>query len=403
MGWFWFYGTIKPPTKTSSGICYFISLTRTELGNPTIRKEMGLKIGQTTTYSIGIGFSVNGKWHYTDKYNTIKGRYQSLERGTFKFDSIVEPGHPRLNIDASKIGLIDMKGSFNGYDVHAIQYSSQLPYFNNKNGCSPCLGGQGTLYWSWTAMKCDIDISTGGKIIATGKGGDAWIDVQWGGGNYSRNIMAQFLNNSKRVTSSAGADLGKYIWVNLHLPNNEQYMIYQFLDDNQAKNEDEVINCFYNVYTGSKLEPKWMKNLNITIKKYADVKGVNYPSVYEIHLPNGKNVTLDSRSFGHTVMPEIGNSTHWNGSGLIYDDNGNIIGTGFLEASQFDDPTFIIHSRLKGAGVSSENFSIFQGGEITFCQFLPSYLVVNYQVILYVLIMILFVCFIWYMIKFIKK
>lgn len=405
IGWNWFYGTFVDTDKKKP-LSYFINFMRVELGNESIRKKMNLKLGETTMYNVGIGIGFDSVWYYTKNFRSVQGHLQCLERGSFLFDT--SSTDFKFNIDCSKIGTVIINGEWDDYSISTTQYSSQLPHLNMKNGCVPCMGGQGTLYWSWTAMKCDTTVKIKDNIIS-GTNGDSWIDVQWGGANYSNSKFFNFMNNAQRLSSFAGRALGKYIWLNLHMPNNEQYMIYQFLDSSQGTKVNEAINCFYNYYSGSRIDPDWSQNLDVVIREFTEVGDVKYPVVYDVYLPsrNGeksKVVTLDSKMFGQCILPEVGSNTsyHWDGGSLLYDSNHTIIGTGFLEASFFENLDTILKSQLDNAGVSLDNFELFSGGELSILQFFPSFYAVFYQALLFVLLCILFIGIIWYSVKLLK-
>jgi hypothetical protein len=77
--------------------------------------------------------------------------------------------------------------------------------------------------------------------------------------------------------------------------------------------------------------------------------------------------------FGRAIILD-GNSTveHWNGSPILYDKNGNQMGTGFLEQSEFAPHDTVVLQRIEGAGLTKNDLAEFTGGEINIWQAIPS-------------------------------
>jgi hypothetical protein len=402
LGWYWFYGTFQE----APAACYFIALYRSELGNEAVRKKLGLKLGETTVYSVGVGIGYKNKWVGNKTYTGMQGTFKTSGRGSFSF-STKAGSAISLNINTkenAKIGTVQLDASWEGNSISAVQTSNQLPYFNMPNGCAPCAGGQGTLYWSWTAMKSDATLTIAElPEPVVRKNGQAWIDVQWGGSNMSRNAFFQSIANVQRLGSPvSGQSLGKYIWLNIHMNDeNVQYMFWQFLEADQARKAGDEIVCFYNMYTAKELGPKLPKSVTVTIKEMSKdpVSGTDFPSIYEFVLPHlGTTVTLDSTMFGIAVIPEIGNIPHWNGSALLLDADKKVIGTGFLEAAKFESLKKQLTRQIEAAGVPASDLEHFTESEITFGQMLPSWYAVMYQMLIHLFQFVLFVLLIVFLV-----
>ena len=82
-------------------------------------------------------------------------------------------------------------------------------------------------------------------------------------------------------------------------------------------------------------------------------------SIYIVYQKNSHS-TLDSRMFGRAIILD-GNSTveHWNGSAILYDKNGNQMGTGFLEQSEFTPHDTVVLQRIEGAGLTKNDLAEF--------------------------------------------
>jgi hypothetical protein len=128
-------------------------IIRIDLSCEDIRKKYNLNLGETTAYYISLGVGKDGDWHYTP-YKYVYGSFQCQTESSFIFES--------LDTEISCIFQSIGPGSFyieylwnennNKYGFISEIYSKQKPYFNAKQGCSPCIGTAGTLYWSYTQL-----------------------------------------------------------------------------------------------------------------------------------------------------------------------------------------------------------------------------------------------------------
>jgi hypothetical protein len=157
--------------------------------------------------------------------------------------------------------------------------------------------------------------------------------------------------------------LGKYLWLNLHLKDSLQYMIYQFFPLNENIKTGFHFNSVQKRYGENGLEDKLSGDVEVL--KTTIIDSTEYPVKYKIKTQDGTYI-LDATKFSKSISIDVTNNIHWDGSAIVYDTLGNMVGTGFLEANQFADPTVYAKNELAALGlpVTKENLEMF--GEETY-------------------------------------
>lgn len=386
MGWYWGYATYP-----SASIMFYVM--RADIANKDIRDKLKLKIGEGTVYYVSAGVGIDGEWHYTD-YEVMQGMYIASTPSTFAF------GGKTDNLDchfmSSKLGQfqltinwVDKDGNKFGFDT---EFFSQIsPYFNMPNGCAPCLLGLGTMYWSYTQLYFrNTTITFKGVDKNPGEVGVGWMDRQWGG-DPGKSRIVNMMNSINRTKQNVGG-LGRYVWINLHLPGNIQYMAWSFVDPDLVIKEGVTYKKSYaNLYSTHLREPKWLTDAKITIKKTWTQPDTNtvYPIVYEVIVSdadgNKHTYIVDSQKYGKTVTIDPSSNYHWAGSATV-SENGKEVGTGFMEANQFDTEKQYYQNVLKAAGIDPENVVYFSGKTISTSQVILPIIILYFLVILFVML-----------------
>lgn len=383
-GWYWGYLTFS---KQRINIMYYI--IRIDLSCEDIRKKYNLKLGETTAYYIALGVGKDGDWHYSP-YKYVYGSFESQTESAFKFQSLdtqilctfqgIGPGN--FYIEYSWIE------NNNKYGLKSEIYSKQKPYFNANQGCSPCIGTAGTLYWSYTQLynKNTILTFNNNTFTLTDDSGIGWLDRQWLNGEIN-NISIECVNNIIQSTKITGG-LGRYLWLNIHL-DNIQYMISSFIDPHKIINKNDSYPIKYNIYSTSLEEPIYNKNSIITILDIVIIENTLFPTKYKLQLIDldGNNHTyiLDSTKFGNTVTIDLTGNLHWTGSAIVFDEKNNEIGTSFFEANQFQSFENYINTYFKNSNLEGANEYIDQKSNITFFQAFPSILLLLLYIIMIIL------------------
>ena len=345
IGWYWCYGTLEEWS-------FIFYLIRIDLAPPNVLKNLNYKLGEGTVYFVSIGIGNPNEWHYSP-YTVIKGEYSCIQ-GSQVFtgsDTSVSLSSDSLIINSSFQSVQNKSCKMN------VTLKKILPaYLNAKNGCSPCIGGAGTNYWSYPAMNFQTDslLSIGNDNIRLSKNdGIAWLDHQWLS-SYPIQPMSQILLSIERIKKPPGSPLGKYIWLTLHI-GFVHYMITAFPEIEKKASNDKIfsvilgvnssINAMYTKYTSKnvtynnsdcKLEVLEMTNPIAQKDAKGNIIGhVQFPHVYKIILGNNIYI-LDGKYYGECVTTDLTGNLHYSGSGILSQKNKQV-GTGFMEANQFQN------------------------------------------------------------------
>ena len=98
----------------------------------------------------------------------------------------------------------------------------------------PCIGGAGTLYFSYTDL-----LSTGTLYVPNDTpiplvGQNGWLDIQWATGTPEQKL-SQLLWTLQSTSIQPG--LGPYLWMVLHI-GQDQYMVYCIISETDKQNLD---------------------------------------------------------------------------------------------------------------------------------------------------------------------
>ena len=375
-GWYWGYATYKdqPSTGKVANIMYYI--IRIDIGTPEIREKYNLPLGSTTIYSISLGAGFGkGSWRYSP-YAMCKGKYEISGPQSFHFEARNEDDTVLISFrSGEKLLLLDFscKAKDNTFSTSTVFKKTNDARFNAPNGCAPCVAGSGTLYWSYTQLGASSNITVGSKTGTFDKG-DGWLDHQWMRGNDPLQLGIRIMNNISQLKKSVGG-LGRYVWMNIHLSDNE-FMVTAFPPQSTQISKGQTYAAQFTSYPSRK--PTSFKNKTVlTFEETTVVDGVTFPTVISVTLPgpNGaEKYTVSSIPYGNCVTLDLTGNIHWSGSASLTDSKGNSPGTGFIELNQFQSIDKYRSDVLITAGIDTKNLKAFSGAPLTFIQVLPSLL-----------------------------
>lgn len=403
IGWYWGYSTYTNPI---GNIMYYI--VRIELGSETIRQKYNLPLGSTTVYSVSLGIGNNGVWNYSP-YVICSGKYEMFSNTKFRFTANFDNGYTifqttdnngefKLDMgwNGNKTTITNPPNSLYTYNSTTIfsQKQPTSPNFNGDLGCSPCISGAGTLYWSYTQMSTNTTIQIPSGTISFSNG-DGWLDHQWLRGNDTQQLIITLLNNIKQLSSFTGG-LGRYIWINLHTNDQNlkpiQYMISCFPSSNQIINEQSSFSTIYNIYSNYKQNNLLQQTGNLKIIKTTTINNIIFPTVVSVDVIDFEGIKhtyiVDTTLYGDCITIDMTGNFHWSGSAMLYDENNNIVGTSFLEANQFQDPSLYRKTIFTEGNFDLDTEDAYRSGAITLTQAIPSILMLILPFILIVMIII---------------
>jgi hypothetical protein len=377
IGWYWGYTTFLNPI---ANIMYYI--VRIDLGTPEVRAKYNLPLGSTTLYSISVGVGTGkGTWKYLP-YVTCRGTYKMDGKTSFRFTGswgMADGNHGdgSIKFQTTDTGFyLECKSEEPDEEFTVVSNidKSGPAYFNGAKGCAPCTSGLGTLYWSYPDLtgKATITIGANGKAQSFQKG-QGWLDRQWMRGNDPQQLLVTLLSNITQLSEALGG-LGRYVWINLHLPG-VQYLIASFPGPNVVIKEGQSYNTLYRTYTKGKRAEQ--KPGSLTFKKTIRAEGITFPVVVEIKLEDAsgkkQTYTIDSQPFGECVTIDITGNLHWSGSAII---EGHDKSSAFIELSQFQLLEDYRLNTLRKAGLPPDQpLAAFVGAPLTLSQAIPSVIV----------------------------
>ncbi len=376
LGWYWGYLTFEKPI---CNVMFYV--IRMDVGNPELREKYNLPLGATTMYSlsVGVGHGPN-TWQYSPHIIT-DGVYQARSETEFVFTSAGDWGSLSFQGKEANFDLtFDIKSSFNKKQSFGCQCSlsqgSIGPSFNGPNGCLPCFGGAGSLYWSYTQLNASVQrLSINKKELLTAPitGGDGWIDRQWIRNGAMDPLFPRLVNNVAGLINTRSGTIGRYVWINLHLRNPEiQYMIIGMVDEHLKITSDLTFDTKYQIYTDGKVLNKFgqMKTLSTTTVKNSGKGVIVYPTKVsvDVEAPDGSKKTyiLDAAPYGDCVTIDFSGNLHWSGSASL-----SVPGTAFMEFNQFQNVEDYTDTIVDLAGLPEKTGPVFLK-PLTFWQKLPS-------------------------------
>lgn len=381
-GWYWLYGTF-PDTKDS----FLYELTRVDILSTELRKKLGYKLGETTIYAVTLGIGNGKDYYYGNVY--FEGVFTILNNmnfsivskdGNFSFSHSLE----NITIYCKNMPLINNK---NKDDVILYNFSCQSinnfnMFFNQMNGCYPCEFSNNS-YQSYTNLYIDMNYTTDRGVSKTVKNGSGWMDHEWGSGGISSIFYRSLITILNKGRLYKG--LPPYIWLNIRLSDNLQYMIFSMFENVPKKGD--VLDCNINEYRPSGIaffsnHPK----IKVKVLETIDYDGISYPTVYQVTI-DGNNYILDSTKYGQTIFIDSLNTNHWGGSCDVYL-NDKIVGTGFLEAQRFDGNVKCLEGNFELLNFEkSENFAFTYYNTRNTSQLILSYfiLIINFFLVFFLL------------------
>jgi predicted secreted hydrolase len=345
---------------------------------PDIAKHFGLSDIENQILELHLAVSEAGGNHYRSKPILIAGTTGLLDFSNNPFDytfgknkikALKEDSTFPLQIKGWGIDLSSDSPSEIEVDITLTQTKDYL--LQGKNGCDPCCGGVGTLYYSVPNLRVDPDksILRINEEEVSLKSGKFWYDHQWCNGmlpagsprvkvlraanNLSEKppggwdwFMAQFKDDRELTMASIHSNEMKQFYEQTG-PNPPGIMEVEV----SGKYIDEKSNS-----TGVKgilKVTEWIKSVKSQDPELYLVTNTWYPQKWEFEF--GEDVPEDIRKFIMTPIVEEGQSGFF-GDGLHYsegavylkDYDGNSIGRGFAESTGYADTML---NRLKLAGL----------------------------------------------------
>ena len=341
-------------------------------------KHFGLSDIENQIIELHIAVSEAGGKHYRSKPIIVAGTTGLVNFSNNPFDytlgknkikSLSENSTFPMQIKGKGFDLNHDSPSEIEVDITLTQTKEYL--LQGKEGCDPCCGGVGTLYYSVPNLRVDSDRSVlriNGEEVPL-KSGKFWYDHQWCNGMLpAGSPRVKVLRAANNMNKKAA---GGWDWFmaqfkgdrELTMASIHSHEMMQFLNQTgpdspgimdveaSGKYVDEENNS-KNVKGRLKIT-EWIKSEKSQDPELYPVTNVWYPQKWEFSF--GEDVPEDIRNF--VMIPIVNggqsgffaNGLHYS-EGAVYlkDPEGNSIGRGFAESTGYADP---ILNRLKLAGL----------------------------------------------------
>lgn len=363
VGWHFFVGSAWDETGQEYGV--EVMFFRVAVMPPALAEAQGLTDVENQVVEIQLGISKAGERHHQADPVVVAGTTGLIEFAASPFAYSIGQNKIRselgdkflpLNIQAHGVDRGDEQDYALGVDLTFTEGKEYL--LQGADGCSPCIAGMGTLYYSIPnmVMKPGSTITYGGEVIKLERG-TFWFDHQWGflNGNPNSRVLRAASNIKK--PNPAGWD-----WYMAQF-NGDRQVTMSALHSDQCK-------AFY-FQTGQTPPPTMVvpvtgkyfdenKNMTtckgvLTIDRWVRSEQSPNPELYLItnawhpdHWEFEFDETLpeDIRQFSmEQIVPVAQTNFFANGcqynEGAVYlkSKAGEDIGRGFAEAVQYADPT----------------------------------------------------------------
>ena len=374
LGWHFIVGSCIGENGKEYGVQFMF--WQYSLLPPHIAEYFGLSDLENQVIELHLAVSEAGGEHYRSKPIIVAGTTGLIDFSSNPFDYTLGKNKIKSLKEDSTFPLqirgwgIDLSSESEiEVDITLTQTKEYL--LQGKNGCVPCCGGVGTLYYSVPNLRVDPSRSSLkiNEEEVSLKSGKFWYDHQWStgmlpGGNprvkllrIANNLserppggwdwfMAQFKGNRELTVSS--------------IHSNEMREFYEQTGPNPPETMETVASGKYINEKGSVKDIKgtlkvteWIKSEKSQDIELYPATNTWYPQRWEFEF--GEDVPEDIRKFIMVPIVNGGQSgffadgLHYS-EGAVYlrDSEGNSIGRGFAESTGYADTTL---NRLKLAGI----------------------------------------------------
>jgi len=374
LAWYFAYGQYYDKASRTS-VTFTLMIFKLELAAPdvVIKSEFPPENAVLWSLSGGVGIRKEGanskeNW-YAIPFNICRGKYKCSKNNTFRLDFNNEDSSyiDAFTFESKEPRTFAFNLKFKSYpesknDSHSIRLKGELksesePSYNGENGCVPCIGGVGTIYWSYTRMDTHLTVKTpefeSEKHFKNGLG---WFDSQYMQGDFIPNGFIRFLSSLKKPK------VIRWIWLNLQFfEPKTQWMISHLVDGPLNTGikivKPEVVNLYDEKGVHYALSDKDIKCTIEVMQVAQSTSQINnrsmfFPTKFKIGLATVKDSELTyyvmRRDFGsgHCFLPS-GNMNIESAGSLWNLDESRRLGNCFFECNNFSPADELIETSMK--------------------------------------------------------
>lgn len=375
-GWYW---CISQYEVGPDRVFVYWCVNRDDMGGIRANEDAGMFRGQGTFYDLSFGCSINNTYYHAPVIAT-RGVFEGVSTNAPTQFSLRALDYDNFQLTFTNDSQYAVQCAFDDVNTGTrvafdLAYEDTLgPAFNTAdNGCAPCLGGAGSLYYSFRNLESKGTVTVGATAYDV-DGVQGWMDHQWGGTVPSDRLVA--IGATLFPPKSVG--FGPYLWTVFHV-NSKSYMCFAFLSesDRASLGVGSSVKAYLNSYENDKNNSRFLQDADLEIKSVATVEGVVFPKSYEVTVPGIGLVLLDGNVFGgNTVFPDSTNNPHYIGP-CTTSLNGVVTGVGYLEGSSLNPPEQVVKNSLTFMGVNPDESSKFYQWSPTPVEKAPAWIAVT--------------------------
>lgn len=324
--WYFFSGVTESYTFN---ICFF----KHEIAPPDV---VDIDPSEAVRWIIQGGYGDRGgTWHSLPP-EWLYLKYNKLSYSTFT----LEGGNDKISAKLSSLKPMNFEIELN-FDNQNIKISTSantppLPNFKDACACSQDLG---TFYYSYP----DNDVTFyKDNNISNGKG---WIDHQLTKNGVPKSIYIQALIASLNLQSKSAG----WLWTIIQdFTTDTQYMLIYFFGKkyySESVELDKIIDFqVVNVYKDGTVDNSPVHKPQIKMIETFNHRGINLPKKYSVKFPHNRQAYLEIASNPNIYTMNV---ESYETPAILYDDKGDIIGSGLIEANVYYDNDYFAKNLLK--------------------------------------------------------
>lgn len=369
-GWYFTYAHL-------GDVAFTFIIARIETAPPSIIKELGLSPADGCLYGVSAGYGTRGGVWVTLPVSVFQGKYV-CNGEDFEFNYIPDPSVPWLSVCSCSF----TPGTFgfnlqwtdknNGpVGITAQLTSSKPPVYDGPKGCDPCIAGVGSLYWSYTNMSVSCSLGPSSSLVT--RKGIGWIDHQWMGVGVLDNPLLTLITNTLGMFSTP--IIIRWAWMTLQLPGDLQYNIINYFSDLPVIGKEYKLTAtkIQGITTTYSVSGTCVIDTTESVTDPSNGVTQTFPTQFTVKL-NDKSYILKA-VFGQSIIYTTKGVRNWEGPADVIDEDGKMIGVGFIEGNNIISENELISIPGTIAKIDQTKFSDFRAQKVRLCTGLISLLI----------------------------
>lgn len=374
-GWYW---CISQYSVGPDRVFVYWCVNRDDMGGVRANEDAGMFRGQGTYYDLSFGCSVNDTYYHAP-VTAVRGVFEGVSTNSPTRFTLRALEYDEFRLSFTDDAAFDVQCAFRDVTTGTrlefqLAYEDPVgPAFNTADdGCAPCLGGAGSLYYSFRNLASRGTVTVGPAAYAV-DGEQGWMDHQWGGTVPSDRLVAI----GEALSPSTTVGFGPYVWTAFHV-NSKSYMCFAFLSeaDRAGLGVGSRLTAYLNAYENDANDSRFLQDATLEVAAVATVDGVVFPTAYGLELTGVGTVVLDGDVFGgDTVFTDSTNNPHYIGPCTTLVD-GQATGFGYLEGSSLNQPEEVVKNALRLMGADPNDSDKFYAWTPTYFEQAPAALTI---------------------------